>query len=349
MGAMCASTQRGEVQYDSLPLEARCAPPTSPQRARRASSRRPSVARLVSAAVCVQSTLFVLARTHLECSVCDPFVLMIAEAIKASVSLAFLASYVTGDERGRAAGAVAAEALEGAHLVLLPTLLFAAMNAASLWAARHLAATTFVVVSQLKLAWTALFSFALLGRRIGRTRLSALLAVAIGCAGVAQLGAAPRDAAAPHADLLAPLALCVLVLETGASGFCTSLLQLLFDDSTAQMWRRNAQMGVLSSLLFGALAWREGCLLPLERAADPAALTLALLAAAGGVLVALAIVLAGATEKAVSTTFAVMLTALAEHACILRRAPTTQMALHVLSAVNGVALYSLTADEARQK
>lgn len=170
-----------------------------------------------------------------------------------------------------------------------------------MWALHFVSASLFVIIRQLKLVWTALFSRIMLGRRLSTMHWMAMLGIA---SGVMFLGV-KSDIVMDRGTML-PMA--ALVLETLLSGFATCCMQMTFENAIDTMWVRNVQLATLSIAIYVGRGVFEGCDF------QPTTLGVAtgVCGAAGGILVALVLLYAGAVEKTVATNAATACTFMAE-------------------------------------
>lgn len=173
------------------------------------------------------------------------------------------------------------------------------MNLLSMWALHYVSASVFVVVLQLKLVWTALFWRLLLKRQLTTLHYVAMLGIGAGVACVS----VKEDAFDVKEGATLPIV--ALVVETILSGFATCWTEMTFGKALETMWIRNAQFAVISIVLYVVQSERNECVLT----PTPVALGIG---AAGGILVALVLLYAGAIEKTVATNAATACTFIAD-------------------------------------
>ena len=101
----------------------------------------------------LQSAVFVLMRRYLHSEACDSTVLMHGEWIKV-----LLALYMCWPHRD--------QLTERWHLAIPPVVMFVTMNLLSFWSIKRLPATLSIILIQMKLVWTALFSRIFLAKRL---------------------------------------------------------------------------------------------------------------------------------------------------------------------------------------
>lgn len=291
----------------------------------------------VCSAVCVQFAMFALLRSHVHVDDCDATILGTGEVMKFAVSLAVsrLLAHPTRLAASHHIGDVLA--------CTPPVMCFTAMNLLAMWSLRRIDATTFVIVMQLKLVFTAVCARAILSRRMSCTKWLSVVGIVVGCSqfvlsertagGVVDDA---RDAASSRSERLTAV-LC-LVLETILSALSSTYMQKMFASDVTVMWTRNVHLAWMGTILYALSGSRqEGCAL------FPTSLTslaLATCSAWGGVMVALSLVYSGAVEKTIATTCSIVLTGVAEHALFTHTAPTTEKALSGLSVVLFVLLFT---------
>ena len=100
-----------------------------------------------------------------------------------------------------------------------------------------------------------------------------------------------------------------LVVETILSGSATVYMQYVFRHDIKLMFVRNTHLAFMSMAAFAAIACSRDC----EWIPDAAALILVSLSAIGGLLVALSLALAGALEKTIATSSAVVTVTVGQH------------------------------------
>ena len=238
--------------------------------------------------VSLQFTAFALMRAHVHNTQCDSVSLLWGELVKFCVSLALVPSCV--------------DLLHDVKTAVVPTLCFCIMNILSFWALHRVSASTFVVILQLKLVWTSLFSCLMLGRRLSIAQMLTMVGIS---AGVVSISSPNAESTVTNNEIW-PVG--ALVLETVLSGFSATWTQMSFASSANTMWVRNAQFALMSIVLYsGASLYNECALYPTRTG-----LLFGGTSALGGVLVALTLLYVGAIEKTVTTNFSTVFTFLVE-------------------------------------
>ena len=275
---------------------------------------------IVCALLAFQFAAYSYARTELPRGSCDSTIMFSSETMKLFVSL--LMARKAADGAWTAAGWLKA---------CIPALCFMAMNLLSMWSAKMVSTTAFVVVVQSKVLWTTFFSWLLLKRSLSANAASALVALSAGCA-----TAALEEASGKRGEPTVGLALGMLALEAVLSGVSSVIVQKLFSGSLGQMWSRNVQLATLSAAWYACVSFYYGCTLRLETFED---FQLAALGALGGILVALSLTYAGAIEKTVATSAAVVLSAACQ-AVLSAQPPSAVQGLASVAVVNAVVQFS---------
>jgi len=299
------------------------------------------VAFMVSAGLAVQGAAFVLLRSYLKSDVCDSWVLMYSEVIKFLFSFCF--SYQHWRLYFTSTGAA-----------VVPVITYGIMNLLSFWSLKRLPAVLSIIIIQLKLVFTALFSRIFLKRPLLTTRSFALSALVFACISITryeqiltdqqEFAEVLRDGTAqPFHRSVNMLAAGGLVLETMLSGLMSVYMQTLFEMHPVVMWRRNTQLAAWSTAFYtGVALLNHDCAVAPRSWTNPDlnSVYLAFLSAAGGVLVALSILYAGAVGKVVATSASVALTVLAEAVFVNLQLPDVLLSSLCLSALNAVIMYS---------
>ena len=251
-----------------------------------ASGHTTRVARCICVLMALQFTSFALCRAHIPNDQCDSVSLLYGEVIKALVSVVIL--FRSGSQR----------LCHDIHLAFIPVACFCTMNLLSFWALRRVSAALFVVILQLKLVWTAFFSYLLIGRVLSHVHVLTMIGISVGVA----LVSLPSDEDQLHKT--EPWGVAALVVETMLSGFSAAFTQMSFRSELVTMWTRNAQMATLSSMVYCAIAFSNSC----DANPTTTGMLFAVISALGGLLVALTILFVGAIEKTITTNVSMVLT-----------------------------------------
>ena len=310
------------------------------------------IAVAVGAGLALQLSGFVLLRSYLVSDMCDSQVLMWSEAIKLLVSVA--------------AGWRETQFLfERAHRAVVPVVTYGAMNLLSFYSLKRLPANISIVIVQLKTVWTALFARVFLGRALFTPRAFALVALVAGCVAITAerreldeqrqfadyLDDADANARADRGALFDPqahevslFAAVMLILEGMLSGLMSVYMEVIFEMHVAIMWRRNVQLSFFSVGFYFLVsrypyADMEACSLS-TYVPDGSGWILAVVAAAGGLLVALSLLYSGAVGKVVATSASIALTVVAEAIFVDHALPSMVNLALLVIIMNAIVMYA---------
>jgi UDP-sugar transporter A1/2/3 len=197
----------------------------------------------------------------------------------------------------------------------VPAVLYTAQNYLLFIALSNLDAPTFQVLYQLKTLFTALFSVALLGKRLSQQQWLGLVVLSAGVVAVQRPDVSTTGT--PAAEPLSVVGLAAVVAAAASSGFASVYFEKLLKVSTgpvASLWVRNVQLAVfavpasaLTALVQdGAAIAAHGPLVGF----GAAACAVVALNAAGGLLVAAVIKYADNLVKTFATVVSILLSAL---------------------------------------
>jgi len=203
-------------------------------------------------------------------------------------------------------------------------------------------ASVAAVISQIKLPATAICSSVFLGRTVSKARLFALWTIFLGSLGV---GAWKIDGSQHIVDNIHMLATLAVLAESCISAFSSVYTQWLFEGSLDTLWIRNAQLGLLSMIMYMAKAAKEPTCFDnaghaVELMVDSHGTVIMVLQACSGISVALTLLWLGATEKALASISSIVLTTVWEHVGYLHTWPTMLQVILDLIVVNGIIMYS---------
>ena len=127
--------------------------------------------------------------------------------------------------------------------------MYGIMNLLSFWSLKRLPAVLAIVIIQLKLVWTAIFSRIFMKRPLLTPRSFSLTALVFSCISITQYERLRADGrfsddsdSAEHQREVNLLAAGALVTETMLSGLVSVYMQGIFEMHAAIMWRRNVQV-----------------------------------------------------------------------------------------------------------
>jgi len=142
--------------------------------------------------------------------------------------------------------------------VCVPAMLYTIQNNLFYLAASHLEAATFMIVSQLKIFATALFSVILLQRYLAKAQWFSLAVLFIGVSLVQlQTGGGSKKLSGDENPVIGFTAACVACAISGFAGVYFE--KILKGSAPVSIWMRNVQMGVFSiPASFAAVMIQDG-------------------------------------------------------------------------------------------
>lgn len=208
--------------------------------------------------------------------------------------------------------AIYIRSLSSSKLTFIPALLYFCQNVLSFVALQNLEAGVFSVLSQLKTLTTAVFSVAMLGKRLSMNQWRALLLVALAAILIESPSCRQTDQAAERSNNAIGVA-AVLGIAT-LSGFSSVYFERVLKTTESTLWERNFQLSsfgigfaVLSIALFdGSRVMSEGFF----SGYSPSAFAIVLTSAFGGILVAVVMKYTDNITKGFATAIAICLTSL---------------------------------------
>lgn len=285
---------------------------------------------LCVAFLCVQYATYALLRRyatgilHEEWSLAS--VLGAAEMIKFAVSSTAVGTWTGASEAppGALAGRIRWLVLNSEKMAV-PAFLYLTMNMLGFVSLRRVDAGTFAIVQQSKVFFTALFARLMLGRTLsipkwctltilvlGVSLISVQAQPNVGCA--LQLPVSTTTALSPASasSTMYVLGVAAVTADSALSGLATVYFEKVLKTTVLTVWDRNLQLAFWSMLIY--VPWMlidhptqpfYGCSL--------VTCSLALLAALGGILVALVIKHADGLAKNLATASSIVLTTFAGH------------------------------------
>lgn len=127
----------------------------------------------------------------------------------------------------------------------IPAVLYAVQNVCRIMALTYLPAATYLVASQAKVVFAALFAMVLLGRQLGGIRWRAVFELAIGLAVLSWPGCEARDEQHNRDAFLGAVAVTAMVTLSGFNG---ALVELLLKRRPS-MWETNVQLAAWGALV----------------------------------------------------------------------------------------------------
>lgn len=201
--------------------------------------------------------------------------------------------------------------------VSIPSLLFVIQNNLVFVAVSNLDAATFQVTYQLKILTTAVFSVAILGKRLSRPQWVALFFLFIGVSIIqVQSTSSASSSASTSPNAQSPVkGLAAVIVCCCLSGFANVFFEKLLKGGTQSVWLRNIQLGASGSILGALAVWvNDGSkiqALGVLYGYDTVVWTVVVLQSLGGLLVAAVIKYADNILKGFSTAGSILLSCFA--------------------------------------
>lgn len=265
--------------------------------------------------LCIQFSLFSLMRSSLKDETPICVILTYCELLKLLCS--FIVSYPNRNL-----------IFKDPKLVLPPTFCFIATNLVSYWTITKVSASTYVMFMQLKMPWTILTSWIVLGKIFNLNQNIAVILLFITCVNISNKKNLDNTS-------LEYLPVLGMVSETLISSLMGVYIQKVFDSSFEKTWLRNVEISCLSLPFYISVTVYNGySFVPTLYGA-----IFSLLCAVGGLMVALTIMYCGAMSKIVSTSFSIILVTVAEH-MLYRKVPSIQTSSFYVIGIISIIQYS---------
>jgi len=267
--------------------------------------------------LCMQNTMFTVLRRYSQGVLKESYskyeVLLAGEVIK----MVYSAYKVTSDlKSGEKAGPKLQYLLKRSSKMAVLALIYGAMNILSFVALRNISAGMFTIFAQLKILTTATCSSIMLRRSYSMTKWRALLSLMMGVLLFSEPIWNNDDASAnPQGGNIA-LGTAAVLIEVTLSGFASIYFEKVIKTDPEQLgiWERNYQLAFGSIPIYIMfLLWDGGGEAGYGGGWSIVAVVLALLGAAGGMLVALSIKHGDSILKTLATTGAIVLSATLDH------------------------------------
>lgn len=208
------------------------------------------------------------------------------------------------------------------HKMLVLALIYGAMNILSFVSLRNIGAGMFTIFAQCKILTTATFSTLLLKRRYSATQWRALVGLLLGVLLFSEpiwnaTNPTHKDPIIPRGDQAsAILGIVAVVTEVILSGFASIYFEKVIKQDPLQLtiWERNFQLALTSFPVYLLFIAADGG--TVGGGWSGWTVIVALLGAAGGLLVALSIKYADAILKTLATTGAIVLSSVLDHAVL---------------------------------
>jgi len=194
--------------------------------------------------------------------------------------------------------------------------LYGSMNILSYIALQYISAATFTILAQCKILTTAAFSALMLQRQYSWTKWRALISLMLG---VLLFSAPVLENTGPSSSdntFLQLLGTAAVLLEVSLSGFASIYFEKVIkvDPEKLNIWERNFQLALWSCPIYlGFMLWNNGGETGYGGGWSIVAVALALIGAAGGLLVALSIKYGDSILKTLAVTGSIILSSLLDH------------------------------------
>lgn len=282
---------------------------------------------LVLLVLCLQNSLFTVLRRYSQGVLKEEYskyeCLLVGEMIKLIFSAYMIQK---GDDRS-SGGKLEAhlwKLVKTSDKMFFLALIYGAMNILSFVALRNIGAGIFTVVAQTKILTTAVFSKILLQRHYSATKWRALIALVFGVLLFSEpIWSNVENLRASHPDAHPILGLAAVLTEVTLSGFASIYFEKVIKAAETKpggeavklsIWERNFQLAFGSLPVYVAfIMWDQGGKAGLGGGWSLVAVIVALLGAAGGLLVALSIKYGDAILKTLATTGAILLSSVLDH------------------------------------
>lgn len=217
-------------------------------------------------------------------------------------------------EVGHSGSAIAKRLIVSSGPMAVPAVIFLAMNMLSFVALRRISASTFSLIQQSKIIFTAGLSRAILNKQLSEARWRAIIGLLFAllvicdathpktCDGSSQTDEVKRSAA----DYL--LGVAAVTIEAALSGLSNVYFERVLRTTSFSVWERNVQLAVYSLFIYVPMALMVR--FDIFYGWSPLTWLIAFLGALGGVLIGLVINYCDSIVKNLALSFAIILTAI---------------------------------------
>lgn len=229
--------------------------------------------------------------------------------------------------------------------------IYGAMNILSFVALQYIGAGEFTICAQLKILTTAGFSVVILGTSLTSTKWRALGLLVLGCILVASPSFSNDEKAGGGNAMLQLFGYGAVLTEVVLSGFASIYFEKVVKSTTEviTIWERNFQLGFYSIIIYGCVILYEGYGTPADLAhrlpwQNWSILTVmvAVLGAAGGLLVAATLKYADSILKTLAAAGAIVMSTVLGH-YLLDGPLTMVVCVGALVTITSIANYTLDA------
>eukprot|EP01041_Mallomonas_annulata_P011788 gene11788-24702_t len=288
------------------------------------SGNRFTLRTIILVALCLQNGGYTLLRKYsmMTENVSSKEILLVGEIIKLFVSTWFIQTdHEISDAQGNGAAKLI-WLIKNSYKMFVLAAIYGAMNILSFVALQYIGAGEFTVCAQLKILTTAGFSVAILGTSLSHTKWRALILLVLGCILVASPSFSGHgSSSATEKEKRASAYLQLLgygsvLLEVALSGFASIYFEKVVKSTTEKVtiWERNFQLSLYSIIVYSSIILYEG-----NVTRQPwsnwtiVTILVAVLGAAGGLLVAATLKYADSILKTLATAGAIVLSTLLGH------------------------------------
>jgi len=267
--------------------------------------------------LCLQNSVFTLLRRYslgvLKEKYSKHEVLVVGELIKVVVSIYMLSKSLP---EGVTLRNRIKYLIRRSNKMFVLAAIYGAMNVLSFVSLRNIGAGIFTIIAQCKILTTATFSAILLGRTYSWARWRALFGLSLGVLLFSQPIWSDVEKRKVQEGGSAFLGTCAVLIEVTLSGFASIYFERVIKSDTEQLgiWERNFQLALASCpVYFLFIAYEGGGEAGFWGGWSAVSWSLAILGAAGGLLVALSIKYGDAILKTLATTGAIVLSSFFDH------------------------------------
>lgn len=227
--------------------------------------------------------------------------LLFGEVIKLALSMYFI-KFVPGSTSALPDQPVIVYLMRNSGAMVVPALIYLAMNLLSFMSLQRIDAGTFTLFAQCKLLTTALCSVLFLGRSLPLRQWRALFLMVLGTVLISLSCSceSAQTSSSSHGEWW--LGVLAVLVEVFLSGFVSVYFEKVLKTSSLTVWDRNFQLAVYSSIVYLMLHRFQTSSFDLFAGWSFVSMVVALLGALGGILVALCLKYLDSIIKSLCTT-----------------------------------------------
>ena len=287
-----------------------------------------SIRTIILVALCLQNACYTLVRkysTKYE-DVSAKEILIVSEVIKIAFSVYMIlheSDSAVSDSQGTGINKLFWLVKNSSKMLIL-ALIYGAMNILSFVALQYIGAGEFTICAQLKILTTAGFAVLVLKTSLTPTKWRALTLLVLGCILVASPSFNQSNDTKSATEALQIFGYAAVLTEVLLSGFASIYFEKVVKSTTevVTIWERNVQLGMYSLLMYGGIIIYENYFMVPEEGTTPrvawsnwslVTVLVAVLGAAGGLLVAATLKYADAILKTLAAAGAIVLSTVLGH------------------------------------